>query len=125
MFYIDAILPSLCKILLTLRSLKCFSALDDGSELYWPCQRPTCKIPASHRGALGSFSGGQSGTRAGFYPSLLQFSPANYYSAMAACYHRTLKCGTALIRQHIITSSVFKLGASSLSQHLIGYRSLS
>jgi hypothetical protein len=41
---------------------------------------------------------------------LVQFNPSIF------------RCGIALSRQHMITSSVFKLGASSPTQHLAGYR---
>jgi hypothetical protein len=52
------------------------------------------------------------------------FSPANHHSTIAP-YSSILppppSCATAMTRQHSITSSVFKLAASSLLQHLAGH----
>jgi hypothetical protein len=49
----------------------------------------------------------------------LQLSSANHHSMLI--YHRLLRCVKALTRQHIITSSVFKLRTGSLTQHLASY----
>lgn len=62
---------------------------------------------------------GQTWIRAGFSLSLgflLLITPAPY-----SCVS-TPWCVTAMIQQHVVTTFVFKLGTSSLIQHLVAYR---
>jgi hypothetical protein len=43
-----------------------------------------------------------------------RFIPANHHSTIVLIYHRSLRCAMALSRQHSITTSVFRFGASPL-----------
>jgi hypothetical protein len=56
--------------------------------------------------------------RSKFFSEFLKFSAANLYSTIGPL----LGCVTALTRHHIVTSPVFKIGASSLTQHVVDYR---
>lgn len=58
------------------------------------------------------------------FPEFLQFSPISHHSIIAAYSSNTtpLTYARALTSQHIITSSVFKFGASSLTWHFAGYK---
>jgi hypothetical protein len=60
----------------------------------------------------------------GFLSEFFQVFLANPHSTIASYTSVTVpkRRAVALTRQHIITSVVFKLGASSLSRHLAGHR---
>jgi hypothetical protein len=45
---------------------------------------------------------------------------SSFHLCSTLIYHRPLMCAIALITQHSITSSVFKLGASTLNRYLAG-----
>jgi hypothetical protein len=67
---------------------------------------------------------GRSGTGAGYCPSFFIIPPLTIIPPCSILiYHRRLRSGIVLIRQHLIRSSVFKLGgASCLTRHLGGCR---
>jgi hypothetical protein len=46
----------------------------------------------------------------------------SFHHCSISMYHCPLRCAISSTRQHIITSSVFKLSASSLTWHLTDYR---
>jgi hypothetical protein len=83
---------------------------------------------ASHCGSSGSIPSGfivsELEQHIFLFWEFLRVYPVSHHSAIAARSSVTvpLRCEVALIRQHIITTSVSKLGASSLIQNSTGYR---
>jgi hypothetical protein len=53
-------------------------------------------------------------------PSLFRFSPTNHYLTIAP--YSSIWNAIILIRQHIITHSLFKFGASYLTRHLVTHK---